>query len=60
MWDDVDESMGASGETLEKEKQEMRALNSVFEEKTKKLAHVLNLQYKEEGGGANEENGGGG
>jgi hypothetical protein len=26
-----------------KKKEEVRVLNSVFEEKTKKLAHVLNL-----------------
>jgi hypothetical protein len=34
---------------LEKEKEKMRVLDSVFEAKTKKLPHVLNLQYKKKG-----------
>jgi hypothetical protein len=37
------------GDPLEKEKEEMRMWDSLFEEKTKKLTHVLSFQQKDGG-----------
>jgi hypothetical protein len=45
-----DDEMVDLGDSLEKEKEEMRVIDSIFEEKTKKLDHVLNLQQHEGGG----------
>jgi hypothetical protein len=47
--DSCDEEMLDSGDPLEAEKEEMKRLDSVFEEKAERLAHIMKI-HKKEGG----------